>query len=58
MIGKIDSSVKENVKYKKNPNTKHPGNFEHYENVKLKNIRNRRRRIPVKKMQKIHLTKS
>ena len=47
MIVEINSLVKENVKSKKIPNTKHPGDVGHHENTKPKNNRDRRmRRIP------------
>jgi hypothetical protein len=43
--------VKENVKYKKTPDTKHPGNLEHYEKTKPKNNKNKRR-IPAQNPRK------
>ena len=46
-IENIDTSIKENAKCKKNPNSKHPGNPGHNEKTKPKNNRYRReRRFP------------
>lgn len=44
MIEEIDTSVKENVKYKKVPDTKYPRNLRHYEKAKPTN--NTRRKCP------------
>ena len=40
MIEETDISIKENLKSKKIPNTKHPGNLGHYESITPKKYRN------------------
>ena len=53
MTNEVDTQVKENVKSKKTPETKQPGNLQHSEKIKPKNNRNRgRRRIPAQKSRK------
>lgn len=50
----VDMSVRENVKSKKEPDTKHEENMGHYENIKPQNNRNRRRaRTPNSKTQRM-----
>ena len=44
MVEDTDISIKENVKSKNNPGTKHPENLGHYEKTKSKNNRKRGRR--------------